>query len=179
MKIRAVASDVTQIETDALVVSFFEDERPLKGHTGMADWRLCGLLSGYIIARRIDGHLGEAILFPMNHRMKVRMVLALGLGTSDRFDDRTFTDVCRRLADAMFKLEIHDFALALPGSILDGFDAAAACARLCEEIGDRYRRDRDMMRLLNVQILGIGPILKEMNPIVAKYEHRFNEELRS
>jgi hypothetical protein len=69
--------------------------------------------------------------------------------------------------------------MSLPGSILDGFDAGAATARLCEEIGDRYRRDRDMFKLMNVQIIANGPVLKDINPIVAKYEHRFNEELRS
>jgi hypothetical protein len=179
MKIRAVSTDVTQIETDTLVVSFFRDERPLKGHTGLADWRLCGLLSGYILQQRIDGQLGEQILFPMNHRMRCRKVLAMGLGMKEQYSDVTFTDICRRVSDALFKLQVSDFALSLPGAILDGFDAGAATARLCEEIGDRFRRERDMFKQLNVQVVATGPVLKDINPIVAKYEHRFNEELRN
>ncbi len=179
MKIRATSTDVTNVEADSLVVSFFHDERPLKGHTGLADWRLCGLLSRYIIQGRIGGDLGEKILFPMNHRMRCDKVVAMGLGEKCAYSDEIYTNICHQFAKTIFKLQVHDFALGLPGSILEGFDAGAAAAKLCEEVGGRFRRDRDMFKLLNLQILATGPALKEITPIVAKYEHRYNEELKA
>ncbi|MCL4235930.1 MAG: hypothetical protein KJ042_15575 [Deltaproteobacteria bacterium] len=177
MKIRATNIEVVQVEVDAVVVSFFHDERPLKGHMGLADWRLCGMLSRFILDGRIDGGLGEKILFPMNHRMKCRRVLAIGLGAKTEFDDRSFATSCRLIADTLFRLQIAEFALSLPGAIIDGFDAVAATAKLCEEIGDRFRVDRQMFKSLNLSILAEGGTLKDINPIVAKYEHRFSEEL--
>ncbi|MCB1153261.1 hypothetical protein KDL45_06390, partial [bacterium] len=124
MRIRAANTNVEEVETDTVVVSFFEDERPLKGHTGMADWRLCGTLSKFIMEGRIDGHLGEKILFPMNHRMRCRKIVAMGLGASKDFNDQAFTGVCRNTADAVYNLGVPEFSLALPGSILEGFDPA-------------------------------------------------------
>jgi hypothetical protein len=81
------------------------------------------------------------------------------------------------IADTLYKLRVAEFALSLPGAILDGFDSVAATARLCEEIGDRFRVDRQTFKGLFLTVLAGGTMLKDVNPIVAKYEHRFNEEL--
>ena len=87
MRLRAVNTDVVKLDVETLVITFFEDERPLKGQAGLADWRLCGAVSQLIIDRRIDGYVGEKILFPMSHRMKCDKILAIGLGQSNAFGD--------------------------------------------------------------------------------------------
>lgn len=179
MRIRATNTDVVKLEMDTLVISFFRDERPLKGQSGLADWRLCGALSRLIMEKCINGHLGEQILFPMNHRMRCNRIFALGLGAESDYDDGAFTRTCRRIADSVFKLQVHDFAMSLPGAIIEGFDGGVAAAKLCEEIGDRFRRDRKMFENLNLIVLADGSTLKDITPIVAKYEHRFNEELQA
>jgi Cytosol aminopeptidase family, N-terminal domain len=178
LRLRAVNTDVVKLDVETLVITFFEDERPLKGQAGLADWRLCGAVSQLIIDRRIDGYVGEKILFPMSHRMKCDKILAIGLGQSNAFGDEAYSRICRIVADSMFKLRCLAFSISLPGSIIEGFDSGAATARLCEEIGDRYRVDREMFKDLNLVILVDSQKLKDTVPIATKYELRFNEELR-
>ena len=49
---------------DALVLTFFREERPLRGAAGLADWRLCGRLSRLIKLGRLRGDNGESLLMP-------------------------------------------------------------------------------------------------------------------
>ena len=177
MKLRAVNTDVVKLDVETLVITFFEDERPLKGQAGLADWRLCGAVSRLIIDGRIDGYVGEKILFPMSHRMKCDKILAIGLGPSENFGDESYSRICRIVSDSLFKLRCRSFAMSLPGSIIEGFDSGAAAARLCEEVGDRFRLDRNMFKDLNLVVLVDSKKLKDTVPIVTKYELRFNEEL--
>ena len=54
---------------ECLVLAVFEDDRPLRGAAGLADWRLCGRLSKLLKANRATGKAGETMLLPPGHRL--------------------------------------------------------------------------------------------------------------
>ncbi len=42
MKAKILSESIDKTHSDTLVLSFFKDERPLRGANGLIDWRLCG-----------------------------------------------------------------------------------------------------------------------------------------
>lgn len=68
------------LDDELLVLCAFADERPLRGLTGLVDWRLCGALSRWFIDGFATGELGERILYPCRGRLPHRGVVLLGLG---------------------------------------------------------------------------------------------------
>ncbi len=70
---------------DLFVVGFFVDELPLLGAAGQVDWRLCGLVSDQLVAGRMKGEWGEALLVPSCGRLAAPRVLVLGLGRRDDY----------------------------------------------------------------------------------------------
>ncbi|MBI2606877.1 MAG: hypothetical protein HYW49_12450 [Deltaproteobacteria bacterium] len=63
-----------------LVIPVSGSERPLKGTTGLLDWRLCGLLSRLIIQGKISGADGEFTLIPVRYHHGSRNLLCVGTG---------------------------------------------------------------------------------------------------
>ena len=55
---------VERTHADVVVVFFFDSDRPLRGGAGRADWRLCGQLSRLILAGKLTGARGDAVLMP-------------------------------------------------------------------------------------------------------------------
>ena len=67
---------------DLAVVGIFSDEFPLRGGAGRVDWRLCGLVSDQLLAGRIRGSRGEALLIPSMGQLRARRVMVVGLGVA-------------------------------------------------------------------------------------------------
>jgi hypothetical protein len=99
----------------ALVLTFFSDERPLRGAAGLADWRLCGRLSRLIKQGKISGRRGEILMLPPGKRMTFPRVLLFGLGNSARFDDEQFRQHVRWIRDVVNRARIDEYALQPPG----------------------------------------------------------------
>jgi hypothetical protein len=107
-----------RVEADLVAAGFFADEWPVRGIAGLADWRLCGLISQMLEQGVCRGELGEAILAPTGGRLRVPRVLLLGLGERSAFRKRQLllvksltTDLVRRAQ----LLGVHTLALAAPG----------------------------------------------------------------
>jgi len=62
MTLDIVLTDIKKIEADAVIVGFYEDERPLKGQAGSLDWLLCGALSRLLSSGRMRGFIGDTAL---------------------------------------------------------------------------------------------------------------------
>lgn len=126
-----------EAEDDALVLTFFADERPLRGAAGLADWRLCGRLSRLLKANRIEGGEGEALMLPPGRRLAFPRVVLLGLGASARFDEDAYRAHARRVRDVLARAGVSRYALQPPGRAT-GLIAArrAALLWLEEEAAD-------------------------------------------
>jgi alkylhydroperoxidase family enzyme len=74
-----------RVRAELAVVAFFEGERPLRGSAGRADWRLCGALSELLVAGRLAGARGEALLVTSEGALRAPRLVALGLGPREGF----------------------------------------------------------------------------------------------
>ncbi len=126
----SIAVDVGPIEriaSDAVVVSFFDGDRPLRGDAGRVDWRLCGALSRLLVDGVIEGAAGDAVLLPGDGRLRAPRLLVLGLGDANGFGT---VDAKRFARDAVLRLgrlRASTVALGLPGHWL-GLVPEGPCA---------------------------------------------------
>ena len=106
---------VERVAADVAVVTVFETERPLRGESGRADWRLCGLLSELVRAGHFAGRPGEAALVPTFGRLRAPRLLLLGLGPQPGFGALEVKAAAREAVARLLGLRVASAALALPG----------------------------------------------------------------
>lgn len=99
----------------ALVLTVFSDERPLRGAAGLADWRLCGRLSRLIVAGKVVGEGGEALLYPPGRRLPFPRIFVFGLGPEQAFDEAAYRRHVRIIREAMARANIDNYAISPPG----------------------------------------------------------------
>ncbi len=80
MVLKAIFKDIKKLETEALIVGFYEDVRPLKGLAGELDWLLCGSLSNLIVNDRLSGSLGDVALLTSRGKVPPQKIFMVGLG---------------------------------------------------------------------------------------------------
>ncbi|HEX9020091.1 MAG TPA: M17 family peptidase N-terminal domain-containing protein [Nitrospirota bacterium] len=82
---RVILQGIKKLETEALIVGFHEDVRPLKGLAGELDWLLCGALSRLILKNKLRGALGEVALLTSRGKVPARKIFMVGLGPKAGF----------------------------------------------------------------------------------------------
>ena len=85
LTVKVVLDDIKKIETEALVVGFFQDVRPLKGAAGQLDWLLCGTLSGLLLENKLQGALGDVALLTSRGKVPAKKIFLVGLGPKADF----------------------------------------------------------------------------------------------
>jgi hypothetical protein len=103
---------------DVLVVPVWSDVRPLRGPTGLLDWRLCGKISQMIREGRVSGSTGEKLLL-VTGRLAWRRVLAVGVGASADFCEGDCRATLECALDAARGIGATHMAIALPGRDID------------------------------------------------------------
>ncbi len=120
MRFRLVSptlEDLDDIEAQCLVLTTFSDDRPLRGLTGLVDWRLNGQLSRLMLSDFVDGHYQEATLSPIEGRLNFGRIVLIGMGKRSEFDAQRFEELCRFCFRTVTRMGIVDFAMTLPGRI--------------------------------------------------------------
>jgi len=124
-------------DRDALLLSTFVDERPLRGAAGLADWRLCGRLSRLIKGEKHSGQRGETLMLPPGRRLRFRRLLWFGLGSSPTYtDDRLRSDL-EWMLDVARRAGVRDVALQPPGRATGIIGARRAVDVLLEVLPER------------------------------------------
>ncbi len=103
-----------------LVLTSFEEDRPLRGLSGLVDWRLNGQLSRLVQREFVDAHYLEATLAPIVGRLPFARLLLIGLGRRAEFTAARFEESCRFCFKSLQGLGVYDVAMMLPGRV--GFD---------------------------------------------------------
>jgi hypothetical protein len=96
-------------ELEGLVLTCYENERPLSGLVGLMDWRFNGAISDYIKQGTITGKRGECTYVPVTkklmtkHQKLYHLILVGGgnnhsVGKRDGVSDETFKLVQKNLA---------------------------------------------------------------------------------
>lgn len=150
----------------ALVLTFFSDERPLRGAAGLADWRLCGRLSRLIKRGKIRGKRGETLLMPPGQRMPFPRVVLFGLGSSSRFDEDLFCQHVRWIRDVLGRAGVSSYAIQPPGRAT-GLIAARRALELWLDEMDKSGFDGE-----DVAIIDAPGAQKEMAEILRRAQGR-------
>lgn len=103
-------------EADSLVVTFFSDERPLRGAAGLVDWRLGGWLSKLLKGGKLAGGASETTMIPpAKGRLSFSRILLFGLGGSAGFDEGRYKAAIGRIREVLSKAGVTRYALQPPG----------------------------------------------------------------
>ncbi len=114
LSVEVEEGSLVHVGAELAVAGFFRDRRPLRGGAGLADWRLCGWVSGLVGAARLRGDWGEAALLLTHGRLLAPRLLLLGLGTRDRFGVDAHRDAARLAVERAAELGVGTVALDLP-----------------------------------------------------------------
>ena len=112
-------------KVDLVVAGFFSDQHPLRGGAGRVDWRLCGLVSEQILAGRIKGAPGDALLVPSSGQLRATNVLLVGLGERSDYRLREVTEAVREVVSRAVRLASPSIAMAPLGIAEDEFSRCA------------------------------------------------------
>jgi hypothetical protein len=123
-------------ECDVLVTGFFQDERPLRGSSGWMDWRLNGMLSRFLIEKRLTGDWQETTLIPSQRRVLPRMILLLGLGRVREYSYLRLRELSPFLLETLRKLNTSNVCLSLPYEESYNVDCGKLAEVLIEGIAD-------------------------------------------
>jgi hypothetical protein len=125
-------------ECDVLVTGFFKDERPLKGSSGWIDWRLNGMLSRFLMEKKLTGAWKETILIPSQGRIIPRMILLMGLGLVKEYSYLRLRDLPPHLLETLKKLDASNVCLSLPYEESTSVDCGKLAEVLIEGIADCF-----------------------------------------
>lgn len=106
------------IDADIIALTFFEDERPLRGHAGKLDWRMNGAISRLILDGTATGKEGETIVISTDNRIRSPWLLLFGLGESRFFEPGKFQRFLESFIKTFSKLNLSRIAVTIPGSSL-------------------------------------------------------------
>jgi|GEM_PF-680549 len=69
---------------EGMIVSIYENERPLAGLAGWLDWRFRGAFSSFVKSEFITGKAGECAYFPITQKNQTFHFILVGAGCSSQ-----------------------------------------------------------------------------------------------
>jgi hypothetical protein len=139
LEMELACEPVERVAAELAVAFRFDEDRPLRGPAGRADWRLCGDLSRFTAGA--DAHPGtgtdasgaaRALLVPTEGRLRAERLLLLCLGSGARFAADDCARAVREAARRALDLHARSLAMGPPGHWLDRIPVgigAQACVR--------------------------------------------------
>jgi len=138
MDIILSVEDVDLQECELLVAGFFQDERPLKGASGLIDWRLNGTISHLLKEGRMTGDWQEATLIPSRGRVIPPLILLLGLGRVRDYSTLRLRDLFPRLFETLRNLKSSKICLSFPSNEKYNVDCGKSAEVLLEGMADCF-----------------------------------------
>ncbi len=138
LTVRVVTQDIKKLETEALVVGFHEDVRPLKHLAGELDWLLCGSLSRIIINHNLKGRIGDAALLTTRGKIPARKIFLVGLGPAADRSPASLSNASAAVAGDVLKAGVHQAALEYfwPPDIPLETGVPAFCSGISRALGE-------------------------------------------
>jgi hypothetical protein len=138
MDIILSTEDVDLQECDLLVTGFFQDERPLKGTSGLIDWRLNGMLSHLLKEGKMTGEWQETTLIPSHGRVMPQLILLLGLGKVTDYSTLRLRGLFPRLFQTLRNLKSSKICLSFPSNGKYNLDCGKSAEVLLEGMADCF-----------------------------------------
>jgi len=136
MDIILSVEDVDLQECELLVTGFFQDERPLKGTSGLMDWRLNGTISQLLKRGKITGQWQESTLIPSHGRVVAPWILLLGLGKLREYSTLRLRDLFPQLYEILKNLKTSKVCLSFPSDETYNVDCGKSAEVLLEGMAD-------------------------------------------
>ncbi len=140
-----------------LVLSFFDDERPLHGTAGMADWRLYGQLSRLITRGHCQGAKSESLMMPAGPRLPFERIFLFGLGRGGRMSDTAFSEHASRMCSALERAGSTQYSVQPPGRTTGLIAARRAAELWMREVSSETEK---------VTLIETGDAHKEMSDLL-------------
>ncbi len=115
-----------RVECEAIILTFFQEEKPLKGLSGLVDWRLHGFISRAMIDKFVTGRFAEKTLIASNALLLAPKILCVGLGKGPRYSFSRLEEISTLIFQTLHRLHIFTFAACLPGVETLGLDYSNA-----------------------------------------------------
>ena len=111
---------------DTVVLTCYENERPLQGLAGIADWNFYGRISQYIRMGAFTGKIGECVFMPMRKNRFLYQILLIGAGSNSKPGERLPLDqkIIHILNKSIQGLKITKLGLSLSDFGLSDSDKA-------------------------------------------------------
>jgi len=111
LTLTVILQDIKKLETEALIVGFYEDVRPLKGLAGELDWLLCGSLSSLIIKNKLHGSLGEIALLTSRAKVPAEKIFMVGLGPKEGLSQSSLRSAVRTAVSSALDAGVKNAAI--------------------------------------------------------------------
>lgn len=109
--VQVIFQDIKKLATEALIVGFHEDVRPLKGVAGELDWLLCGALSSLILNNKMTGVLGDVALLTSQGKVPAQKIFLIGLGPRAGLTRTTLQSAARIAATSAVEAGVRKAAI--------------------------------------------------------------------
>lgn len=142
MKLSTYVQPLDQFAGELLILPVFQEDRPLPGAAGLADWRLNGFLSRQLQSGAFAAEADETLLTTSQGRLPCGWVLLYGLGMRRQATRATFFSLLKGTLRTLEKMGIARAGLCLgegaffPANIEDA-------AHIVEEIAHRQEMPLD------------------------------------
>jgi len=151
LNIRLSSEGIDKAETGAIVLLLFKDEKPLKGACGLADWRMNGGISSFIMNGAICGESDELVLIDPGGRIKSEKILLVGMGKSSCFREDHLSRAARDATVQLVKIGIKKFVIAVPPARFTNLEARFASSAVLKGLLESKGHDD-----LDVTLTGEG-----------------------
>ena len=119
MKIFLTKKEIDEIPTEAVLLTFFSDEKPLKGELGLLDWRMNGYISKQLEKEKIKGNLGENTLILASPKLNLKKIYLFGMGTTKDLSEEKIDTVIDQIKNMVSGMNPNKFSFALSRNITD------------------------------------------------------------
>jgi len=123
MEVYVDKRDIQDIPCNLFCLWHFSDEKPLKGITGLIDWRLDAGISQLIMSGKIEGSWGEKVMLGAMNALDGKELLIIGLGQRDAFEQSRMQEAGRLIARTVLDLKLESICMSLPGSGMKNLDS--------------------------------------------------------
>ena len=128
------------LSAEMLACAIWDDEWPMLGLAGLADWRLAGKLSSLAKRGFLTGRSGEVLMMPARPNLSFEKLLVIGLGKKAEFDADEALRATKRLLGTLEGLQIKRVVVELPGRADRSIapERAAQIVRTCAGDSDAH-----------------------------------------
>ena len=132
MEISCLKSEVSSVETEALVINLFEDVKVPAGATGAIDTVTGGKISRLINSGEISGKKNEITIIHTFGEFKFERIIICGLGKQEKFDYDSIRQVMAITMRQLRKIKISQVATICHGAGIAGLDPKLCAVAITE-----------------------------------------------